>query len=68
MKKKLFNVKRCPGAPPYRFRQFWAKSGTVWQFFGLKKIKKNLSDFKIMVEQKEKLFWKALYPNKLIGY
>ena len=23
---------------------------------------------KIMVEQKEKQFWKALYPNKLIGY
>ena len=43
---------------------FWPK------FFSKrpKFFKKILNDLKIIVEQKGKRFWKALCPNKLIGY
>ena len=33
-----------------------------------KNFKTFLNGLKIILEQKEKLFWKALCPNKLIGY
>ena len=43
---------------------FWPKIFLKRQ----KKFKKILNGLKIIVEQKEKRFWKALCPNKLIGY
>ena len=53
------------------FADFGLKTAQCGIFFALKKSKifKNiLNGLKIMVEQKEERFWKALCPNKLIGY
>ena len=65
-KKLDFSLMTCPGAAPCRFCRFSAKNGTVWRFFGLKKFQKDkkkfkkiLNGLKIIVEQKEKRFWKA---------
>ena len=69
-----FYLMKCPGATTWRFRRFLGKNGPVWRFFDLKnykntkKFQKILNRLKIIVEQKEKRFWKAFCPNKLIGY
>ena len=53
------------------FGRKMAPCGDFWPKKLIKKskiFKKKFNVLKIMVEQKEKWVWKALYPNKLIGY
>ena len=54
----LFDKKRT------RVAIFWPKKIAK----RLKKFKTFLNGLKIILQQKEKRFWKALCPNKVIGY
>ena len=52
------------GKKRHRVAIFWPK-----KLIKKSKIFKNIFNvLKIMVEQKEKRFWKAYFPNKKIGY
>ena len=64
-KKLDFYLMKCPGAAIFtHFRHLKMPKNTEIPFFS----KKIINGFKIIIKVKEKRFWKAFCPNKLIFF